>query len=73
MKEKYAFIKKKKKVLTMLFREGSDAARRERAFTEGKASRRTGQRTYPEYQIEEEQHVLQTAEAAPGHAALLKL
>lgn len=29
-------------------------------------------RTYPEYQIEEEHHVLQAAEAAPGHVALLK-
>lgn len=29
-------------------------------------------RTYPEYQIEEEHHVFQTAEAAPGHVALLK-
>lgn len=29
-------------------------------------------RTYPEYQIEQEHHVLQAAQAAPGHVALLK-
>lgn len=53
----------------MLLRAGRGYVLKQRG--EAKAGETLG-RTYPEYQIEEEHHVLEAAQAAPGHVALLK-